>query len=464
MQKSIPSPVDMENKQPSILIAGAGLVGSLLAIFLAKRGHRVQVLEKRSDPRNHGHNEGRSINLALSHRGLRALEAAHIDLPKHILAEAVPMYGRQMHNESGQLSFLPYSSTNECIYSVSRSGLNNCLIEQAEKQGVEFLFEHHIEATDFSSRTIQVLHDGKQMVLTAPVLCAADGVFSKVRLSLEQQYLCRSTLEKIDHGYKELDIPIEKGMLLHMQTALHIWPRGQYMLIALPNFDGSYTGTLFLPFADEALSFQELKDDQSVTNFFNTHFPDTLPLLPNLPAQYFAHPTSSLANVFTDRWAFDSWLLIGDAAHGIVPFYGQGMNAGFEDCRLLDELLSIHHDDFSRAFSSFASTRKKDTDAIARLAMDNFIEMRDLVADERFILQKKIESALTKAFPDQWKTLYSEVTFSDTPYHEAFLRGQKNQRVMDQLMQDATIDVNRWQEKEIWERMIKQIEKWSGKS
>lgn len=231
------------------------------------------------------------------------------------------------------------------------------------------------------------------------------------------------------------------------------------MLIALPNFDRSYTGTLFLPFTDrdQDLSFQELDNEASILRFFETHFPDAAALFPELAKQYFNNPTSYLANVFTDEWAFGSWLLIGDAAHGIVPFYGQGMNAGFEDCRLLDELLTQHNNDFGITFQTFRATRKKDTDAIARLAMDNFIEMRDLVADERFLLQKKIEGALTKALPLQWKTLYSEVTFSDTPYSEALARGQRNQAIMNDIMNDGTLDLNRWQEKDVWNAILKKI-------
>ncbi|MBC7486779.1 MAG: FAD-dependent monooxygenase [Cytophagaceae bacterium] len=447
----------MEDQRQTVFIAGAGLVGSLLSLFLAKRGFAVQVLEKREDPRQSLRSEGRSINLALSHRGLRALEAADASLRQHVLDEAIPMYGRQMHDEEGHLSFQPYSSNKECIYSVSRFSLNNSLIDAAEGQGVSFLFEHHLEEADFASKTIHLIHKDKTHTLSAPVLIAADGVFSKVRTSLEKQGLCHSTLEKIDHGYKELDISAEKGVLLEPQTALHIWPRGEYMMIALPNFDKSYTGTLFLPFNEQGLSFQELNDEASVTRFFDIHFPDASVLFPDLAKQYFSNPTSFLANVFTDRWAFGEWLLIGDAAHGIVPFYGQGMNAGFEDCRLLDELLTQHYDNFEVAFQTLNNTRKKDTDAIARLAMDNFIEMRDLVADERFLLQKKIESALSKALPDQWKTLYSEVTFSDTPYSDAFARGQKNQRLMNEIMNDKSLDLTRWEEKEVWEALLKKV-------
>lgn len=449
----------MEDKKQTVVIAGAGLVGSLLSIFLIKRGYAVQVLDKRTDPRQTMRNEGRSINLALSHRGLRALEAADVQLPQQVLAEAVPMYGRQMHDEQGHLSFQPYSSTNECIYSVSRSRLNNCLIDTAERLGVSFLFEHSIEHADVASKTIQVHYKDELISLSAPVLFAADGAFSKVRASLEASGLCRSTLEKIDHGYKELDIPPDKGTLLAPQTALHIWPRGEYMLIALPNFDHSYTGTLFLPFrdTDKELSFEELDNESSIRRFFDRHFSDASALFTDLAKQYLNNPTSYLANVFTDRWAFGSWLLIGDAAHGIVPFYGQGMNAGFEDCRLLDELLTEHHNNFDLVFQTFSETRKKDTDAIARLAMDNFIEMRDLVADERFLLQKKIEGALTKALPNEWKTLYSEVTFSDTPYSEALARGRRNQLIMDEIMNDPSLDLRNWQEKEVWDKILKRL-------
>ncbi|HSZ72701.1 MAG TPA: NAD(P)/FAD-dependent oxidoreductase, partial [Cytophagaceae bacterium] len=336
----------MENRK-TIVIAGAGLVGSLLSIFLAKKGHRVKVVEKRPDPRINLHREGRSINLALSYRGLKALEAADPNLPTAILSQAVPMYGRQMHDEQGRLSFQPYSNNNECIYSVSRAYLNNCLISQAEKEGVSFLFEHSIEETHFASKTLHVLHKENSLTIDAPVLFAADGVFSKIRGSLEKQGLCQSHIERIDHGYKELDIPADKGLLVEPFTALHIWPRGEYMLIALPNFDGSYTGTLFFPYKKEDHSFEKLDNEQSITDFFRTHFADAYPLLTNLYHQYTSNPISYLSNVYSNQWSFEEWLLVGDAAHGIVPFYGQGMNAGFEDCRLLMELLTSQHNDWS---------------------------------------------------------------------------------------------------------------------
>ncbi len=436
----------MKNTKDSIItIVGAGLVGSLLSIFLAKRGLKIQVLEKRSDPRLTLNQAGRSINLALSHRGLRALKEASEQLHQRILCEALPMHGRQVHDEKGQLSFQAYGVNNECIYSVSRARLNTCLIEEAVAHGVHFLFDRTIIDTDVENKQITVLHADEKNVLNTPVLIAADGAFSNVRKSLEQKGVCTSKLEQIEHGYKELDIYPEQGMLLAKQQALHVWPRGAYMFIALPNFDHSYTGTLFLPVTGEDVSFEKLSEPEAVRAFFETHFPDTLALLPDLAAQYAKNPTSFLCNVYTDRWHFDSWLLIGDAAHGIVPFYGQGMNAGFEDCRILNELLDTHQNNWSVAFQAFQEARKVNTDAIARLAMDNFIEMRDLVADEDFLIRKKIEAALCKAFPKEWKSLYSEVSFSDTPYAEALAIGKYNEERLNKIMADPAIDVKQWE-------------------
>jgi len=442
----------MKNTEDPITIIGAGLVGSLLSIFLAKRGLKVQVLEKRSDPRLTLNQAGRSINLALSHRGLRALKEASEQLQQRVLSEAIPMYGREIHDETGQLSFQAYGVNNECIYSVSRARLNTCLIEEAIAHGVEFLFDRTIIDTDVVNKKITLQHTEKPYVLNTPVLIAADGAFSNVRKSLEKKGVCTSKLEQIEHGYKELDIYPEQGMLIAEQQALHVWPRGAYMFIALPNFDHSYTGTLFLPITGDALSFEKLSKPKAVLSFFETHFPDTLALLPDLPAQYAKNPTSFLCNVYTDRWHFDTWLLIGDAAHGIVPFYGQGMNAGFEDCRILNELLDTHKENWSVAFQAFQVARKINTDAIARLAMDNFIEMRDLVADEHFLIRKKIEAALCKAFPKEWKSLYSEVSFSDTPYAEALAIGKRNEERMNKIMTDPTIDVKRWEEE--WRKIV----------
>lgn len=438
----------------NISIAGAGLVGSLMSIYLARKGYNVQVIEKRADPRTALKQEGRSINLALSHRGIRALREASEALCNAVLEQAIPMYGRQMHDEQGKLSFQAYGANGECIYAVSRARLNQTLINEAERLGVVFLFEHSITHADVKKKHVHVQHAGKTDLLDIPVLLAADGAFSAVRKAIEAQGLCTTHIERIDHGYKELDIYPEQGLLLDNKNALHIWPRGQYMFIALPNFDNSYTGTLFLPFSETKSSFDVLKKEKEVRAFFAQHFPDTLQLLPDLTKQFTKNPTSFLANIYTDQWAFDTWLLIGDAAHGIVPFYGQGMNAGFEDCRILNNLLSSNPLEWASVFESFQTQRKIDTDAIARLAMDNFIEMRDLVADEKFLLRSNIEKALAKALPDQWKYLYGEVSFSDTPYHKALQIGQRNASIMDSIMNNATIDFKRWEEKEEWEKIV----------
>lgn len=425
-----------------IAIAGAGLVGSLLSIYLAKRGYQVSVFERRGDMRSSGYEGGRSINLALSNRGIRALD--EVGLAEEMKKVAIPMHRRAMHDREGNLTYQPYGKEGQFINSVSRSALNIVLMNKAEEQGVEFHFQHRISKVDLERTTLTTV-DSRQSTVDRKfdLIIGADGAFSAVRGTLQFTDRFDYSQDYIDHGYKELHIPPgATGTFKLEKNALHIWPRESFMMIALPNPDGSFTCTLFFPF-DGNLSFSKLKTDAEVSMFFESTFPDAVELMPTLLEDYNTNPTSSLVTVRCFPWVKNNTLLIGDAAHAIVPFFGQGMNAGFEDCRILNELLNQCNDDWKKVLPAFQQSRKQDADAIAQLALDNFIEMRDLVADADFLLRKKIEARLHQLYPTQWIPLYSMVTFYDSmPYSTAYETGKKQKKIMDEVMKQPGIEKN----------------------
>ncbi|MBD2713646.1 FAD-dependent monooxygenase [Microvirga sp. STR05] len=421
----------------SVTLMGAGLVGSLLALYMARRGHSVEVFERRPDPRLAGPVEGRSINLALSDRGWRALEG--VGIGDEIRRVAIPMYRRVMHDAKGQLTFQPYGQDNQAIYSVSRGGLNRTLLELAEAEpGVTLHFNQQCLHVGLKERELH-LRDaatGQEQVRPFQRLFGTDGAFSAVRAAMQKTDRYNYSQSYLDYGYKELNIaPAAEGTWQLEKNALHIWPRGQYMMIALPNLDGSFTCTLFFPYEGKH-SFAALQTPAQVQEFFAEVFPDAAPLMPELTEDFFQNPTGSLVTVRCFPWAVeDDVLLLGDASHAIVPFYGQGMNAGFEDCTVLSQLMDQHGTDWLTIFQEFQRQRKPNADAMADLAIYNFEEMRDRVADPRFLLQKKIESKISAQYPDQWLPLYSQVTFSpDTPYAEALANGQRQERIMRNLM------------------------------
>lgn len=428
-----------------IAVIGGGLVGSLLSIYLRKRGYEVVVYERRNDPRNTNLYAGRSINLALSTRGLKALE--EVGLADVIRKAAIPMHGRMMHNIQSELSFLPYGKEGQFINSISRGDLNILLINEAEKLGVKFQFDLRCLQVDFENTTLtlQDVTDGNTQTIAHDLIIGADGAFSALRGSMQFTDRYNFSQEYIDHGYKELHIPAgADGAFQLEKNALHIWPRESFMMIALPNPDGSFTCTLFFPFEGDP-SFKTFKDDQTIVRFFHETFPDATALIPNLLEDFHSNPTSSLVTMKCFPWVKNNCLLIGDAAHAIVPFYGQGMNAGFEDCRILNKMLSEHDDDWNKVLQLFQQQRKPDTDAIAQLALDNFIEMRDLVADAEFLLRKKIEAQLHARYPDQWIPLYSMVTFNENiRYSEAYATGKKQKAIMDEVMKTPDI-ASTWQ-------------------
>lgn len=426
---------------PSAVVVGAGLVGSLWAVFLARRGYRVQVFERRPDMRAAGYTGGRSINLAMSERGWKAVEQAGIK--DKIDPVAIPMPGRMIHPVSGELAYQPYGKTGEAIYSVSRGGLNLELLNIAASfPNVEFHFEQRCVEVDLHDPriTFEDLRTGAVNTYDAPLIFGTDGAFSAVRYALQRTDRFDYRQRYLEHGYKELTIPPAPGGGHRMEpNALHIWPRGNFMLIALPNADGSFTCTLFLPFEGE-VAFEHLTDNEAVRGFFQKYFPDALALMPTLIEDFWANPTSSLMTLQCAPWQWQNRiLLLGDAAHAIVPFYGQGMNAGFEDCTILDAMHEEMNGDWSRMIPEFARRRKADGDAIAELALRNFIEMRDLVGDPKFLLRKKIAARLHERHPD-FLPVYSMVTFSNTPYHVALREDDAQNRLFEKILAIPNIE------------------------
>ncbi|MBF8964428.1 FAD-dependent monooxygenase [Pontibacter sp. FD36] len=423
-------------ERKNITIMGAGLVGSLLSLYLAKRGHKVDIYERRPDMRKILLDGGRSINLALSDRGFKALRG--IGIEEAVRKVAIPMHGRMMHDEQGKLTFQPYGKEGQSIYSVSRAGLNAALMDLSESNpDITYHFNRQLLDLDLrqSKATLRNHETGELEELQTEMLFGADGAFSMVRNAMQKTERYNYSQSYLEYGYKELTIPptADGGWALE-KNALHIWPRGNYMMIALPNIDGSFTCTLFFPYEGE-LSFESIKTDDNLLNFFLQTFPDAIPLMPDLAEDYFSNPIGSLVTVKCFPWSFeDKALLIGDACHAVVPFYGQGMNAGFEDITVLDQMLENFSGDWESLFKKFERKRKPDADAIADLAVMNFIEMRDKVADPRFLLRKKIEGKINQQYPDKWIPLYSMVTFTDLPYSYALETGREQDKIMKKVM------------------------------
>jgi kynurenine 3-monooxygenase len=446
-------------KKNEISILGSGLIGSLLSIYMKKRGLDVNVYEKRPDNRKGQYQEeGRSINMALSDRGWNALEKA--GLKEKVLPLTIPMYGRKVHDEHGKTSFIPYGKEGQAIYSISRGRFNQLLMDEAEKIGVKLNFGHKIDDVDLRSNELLVVDpEGNKETISSNVIIGSDGAYSALRNAMLKQVRFDYKQEYITHGYKELSIPpTESGEFAMDPNALHIWPRGSFMLIALPNPDKSFTCTLFLPFEGERVSFENIRDEKDVANIFETYFDDAFKLMPNLKEQYFKNPSSALINIECYPWMLKSALLIGDASHAMVPFYGQGMNCGFEDCFILDELIEkFGTNAWELVFAKFQKKRKRDTDAICQLAMENFEEMRNEVSDPKFLIRKKIEAKLHALYPKEWIPLYTMVTFSNMPYSEAYAQGKLQEKIMDKVMSSPLISQN-W-DKLDYEDILYQMDK-----
>ena len=415
------------------VVVGGGLGGALIATHLGRAGHEVDLYERRPDPRRTGRTEGRSINLAISTRGISSL--ARVGLAERVLEVAVPMRGRMIHAADGGLTFQRYGTdAGQAIHSVSRAGLNRVLVEAAEAvPTVRVAFGKRCVGADLEAAAVELedAETGERTVARGDAVIAADGAFSVVRRVMQ-------TLDRFDysqfylgHGYKELLIPAGHGGAFRMEpNALHIWPRGGFMMIALPNRDGSFTCTCFWPW-DGPHGFSSLASPDDVLRYFRATFPDALPLMPTLAEDYFRNPTASLVTVRCAPWHHGGTVaLLGDACHAVVPFYGQGANAAFEDCAVLAGCIAARPGDLERAFAEYEGLRKENTDALAELALDNFVEMRDRTASRLFHWGKRVEKGLHRLFPRWYLPLYSMVSFSTIPYAAARRRAALQDRVV----------------------------------
>lgn len=425
----------MKRRSETITLIGAGLNGPLLATSLKKRGLNVEIYERRPDMRAVRMSAGRSINLALSTRGIHALTEA--GLWEAMRPIVIPMKGRMMHSATGELTFQPYGKNeSEVINSISRAELNIALLNAAEAAGVTIHFQQRCTGFDRKTGAIELRDErsGSDTIIESSVVIGCDGSASAIRSEMLTMSRFNYSQQYLDYGYKEFTIPASPDGTHLLEThALHIWPRGNYMLIALPNIDGTFACILFLPF-EGAESFARLTSDADVMNFFESRFPDASRWMPQLARDYFANPTGAMVTIKCSPWHVEGKsLLLGDAAHAIVPFFGQGLNCGFEDCTCLLELLDRYGPDWPRVFKEFEEQRKVNTDAIADMAIENFVEMRDRVADPRFLFRKKVELALEAKYPRHFVPKYAMVTFHRVPYSVALARGVIQERMLAQL-------------------------------
>ena len=446
-----------ENK--SAIIVGAGLVGSLWAVYLSKAGYTVTIYERRSDIRKAEISAGKSINLALSTRGWKALDTVNVG--DEIREIAIPMYGRTMHDVEGNLTYQPYGKEGEAIYSVSRGGVNARMMDIAEKVGKAEI-HYNVECIDADTKkgTVQLKRKttGETFEAKADVVFAADGAFSAVRYHAFQK-LDRFNFSQqyIADGYRELLLPaLANGDYPMDKNSLHIWPRGRFMLIALANEDGSFTCTLFMPHEGGENAFDKVNTKEEVDSFFRTTFPDFYQMMPNVADAWEDHPLSSLAIMRSFPWHDGKFALMGDAAHATVPFYGQGMNGGFEDCTVMWELMQKHNENWEKVFEEYSQLRKPDGDALQDLSLYNYHVMRDFVADPKFLLQKKIEAKFAKLYPEKWMPLYSMVTFSDIRYSVALETGNRQDKIMKEILELPNIEAN-WDSEDVMNTILEKI-------
>ena len=430
-----------------ITIIGAGLAGALLATLMARAGWRVDVHEKRGDPRVKGYEGGRSINLALAERGRHALRMADADTA--VMRQAVMMRGRMVHALDGRQQLQRYGrDDSEVIWSIHRGDLNITLLDLAEQAGAHLHFHHRLEGVDFDAHVARFVddRDGRRIERTFSALVGADGAGSSLRAAMQAREDLGERTEFLDHAYKELEIPpAADGGFIMEPHALHIWPRGHYMCIALPNDERTFTVTLFMPHTGAYPSFEQVQSGSDAMVLFGEQFPDTLPLIPALRHDYEANPTGTLATLYLDRWHLDGRaVLIGDAAHAMVPFHGQGMNCAFEDCVALADALE-NTSSRAEAFAAFEAQRKPDAEAIQQMALENYIEMRDKVDDAGFLLQRQLELALQERHPGRFVPHYAMVSFMRIPYSQALHRSEIQRTILEDATRGASsLDAVDW--------------------
>ncbi|MDC3195086.1 FAD-dependent monooxygenase [Flavobacteriaceae bacterium] len=457
------------NKKEKILIVGAGLCGSMLALRMAQRGYQVVVYESRSDLRKSDISAGRSINLALSNRGLKALRMAGVEEKARELC--IPMKGRLMHDVASNTFESNYSGRQgEFINSISRGDLNGLLLTEAEKySNVKIHFNTRCLEIDIETKiaSFQSFDSEKQFTVQADVIFGTDGAGSSLRKSYEKQFPEFSvTQDFLTHGYKELEIPADiNGNHIISKEHLHIWPRGDYMLIALPNMDGSFTVTLFLSYSEGLYNFDNLVTEEKIIEFFKKDFPDALSLIPDVLKEFENNPTGKLGTIKCYPWSYKgNTLLLGDSSHAIVPFYGQGMNASFEDVYVFDNLLNQFEGDWLTVFSEFQKQRKIDTDAIADLAIDNYYEMRDHVANPLFKEKRIVEMNLEKYFPTEYFSKYSLVTFNEyIGYHEAMTKGRAQDKVLLKMAENPIYSSSLQMSKELMNKILHKVQEETNK-
>ena len=446
----------MTQTSQNIAIVGSGLVGSLLAIYLRKHGHAVTVFDRRPDVRTVQFS-GRSINLAMSNRGWKSLKA--LGLEEEIKKIAIPLNKRAMHVVGKPMYFQEYGKEGEAIWSISRGILNRKMIDLAEAAGATFRFQEKVWDVNLPEAKLYTgeAEKGEWTEYQYDLIFGCDGAFSRIRHKMQRRSRFDYSQKFINVGYKELTIAANTdGSHKLDKNSFHIWPRGKFMLIAMPNVDGSFTCTLFLPFEGE-VSFERIQSREEAETFFSTYFPNVKAHLDDLMNDFFTNPTSAMVTMKCYPWSYwDKVALVGDSAHAIVPFYGQGMNAGFEDIYVLSELMNTYGDDWETIFKTYQEKRKPNADAIAELSYRNFVEMSSKTADPLFLLQKKIEKRFAAKYPDKWVPVYSRVTFSDKPYAEALAIGDAQEKVMQKVMQTPNI-MEKWDSKEIEELMLEAL-------
>ncbi len=448
----------MNSQTPqNIAIIGSGLVGSLLSIYLMKHGHRVTIFDRRPDIRTIEFS-GRSINLAMSNRGWKALR--EVGLEEEVKKIAIPLYQRAMHVNDEPVYFQKYGKDGEAIWSISRGNLNRKMIDLAEGFGVDFRFNEKVwdvslhEAKIFTGDS----EKGEWKEYQFDLVFGCDGAFSRVRHRMQRRSRFDYSQDFIDVGYKELTIPPNKdGSHRLDKNSFHIWPRGKFMLIAMPNIDGSFTCTLFLPFEGE-VSFNSISSESDAKIFFEKYFPNVRKEIEDLTKSFMDNPTSAMVTMKCYPWTYwNKVALVGDAAHAVVPFYGQGMNAGFEDISVLNGFIKKFGDDWETIFQEYQLERKPNADAIAELSYRNFMEMSSKTANPNFLLQKKIEKRFAQKYPDKWVPVYSRVTFSDRPYTEALAIGDYQEEIMKKVMQMPNIQ-EIWDSDEVENRILELLE------